>query len=546
MQTKNQTKSDSTAVPLDHDKQQQPEPPAETEPLLIEQKETEANVDNSNSYGDALNIITPPNTNPIQEAVEAVDVTLPSPSSANGKTTGCGGNCFKSGKKCKKRWINSSSSDKNTPQMSQVYCPTCDDYANETPACLNKMPDKKSKAKPKTILSVESELVVTKRGSLKFNERKTSNITNVTRSSSLNTADRKGKKPDVLVANKKDKPKTKEKEKEKDVAKERTKDKVSKTSSLLAKVSPKKLRANRSLTSSTMHEKTIKINTASNTTTSAHSKKKQSVTVNNGNNGETKSTSLSTDNSKKDSMTTTDSCQEYEIADDAISLNGGGDISQVSDSAGKMIILAETDSMITVRGKEELPVVEEPSPVSPAPQMLLGEIGETKHYKFEKCVRVPVTTDSHPLQSLTHTKDECTEAADTEVEINVIENLDNNSSNSSSTLHNEGPSKRPSSLNDCNGNLNSVSASASCSTSPLSPPMLTGANVVDVGQMSATLPRTKAAAMQAFYNRALTLVPKRRTPDGTQIYYWCDLSKKALQGEIGCYFFCIQKKILVN
>ncbi|XP_073846382.1 uncharacterized protein isoform X2 [Musca autumnalis] len=499
----------------------------ETEPLL----KTKATIDGTKDGGEtmALSIISPPNNDPIQDAVEAVDVTLPSPTSNNGKTTGCGGNCFKSGKKCKKRWGNS---DKNTPQMSQVYCPTCDD-ANETPACLNKMPDKKFKAKPKTILSVESELVVTKRGSLKFTERKPT-VSNVTRSSSLTAADRKIKKPEITTNNKKDKTKTKEKEKEKEsTPKERTKEKVSKTSSLLSKVSPKKLRANRSSTSS---------NTSANDKTknssppSTQSKKKQ-TSISNGNKGETSKPS----DTKTD---VTDSCQEYEIADDAISLNGG-DISQVSDGGGgKIIILTETDSLITVRGKEELPVVEEPSPLSssPKPTNLTGESesGEVKPYKFEKCVRVPVTADSHPLQTTNddsaddNDKQAAVAAAEEqkqeEINVNIIDttSLDNNSSNSSSTLHNESPSKRPSSLNDCNGNLNS--ASASCNTSPLSPPMLNSANIVDMGQMSATLPRTKrTAAMQAFYNRALTLVPKRRTPDGTNIYYWCDLSKKALQ-----------------
>ncbi|XP_011291818.1 PHD finger protein rhinoceros isoform X1 [Musca domestica] len=500
--------------------------PNESEPLLKSKVSSEGPEDNvgGGSGVMALSIISPPNNDPIQDAVEAVDITLPSPGSNNGKTTGCGGNCFKSGKKCKKRWGNS---DKNTPQMSQVYCPTCDD-ANETPACLNKMPDKKFKAKPKTILSVESELVVTKRGSLKFTERKPT-VTNVTRSSSLSAADRKIKKPEITTSNKKDKNKSKdkEKEKEKESPKERNKEKVSKTSSLLSKVSPKKLRANRSSTSSSTslssNDKT-KIPTPSSQT-----KKKEPVS--NGNKGEpNKPSDLKTD-------AATDSCQEYEIADDAISLNGG-DISQISDGGGKIIILTETDSLITVRGKEELPVVEEPSPLSNSPQPIntATDSGDAKPYKFEKCVRVPVTTDSHPLQA-TQQVDEsdsqqslaADEQKDQEINVNIIDqSLDNNSSNSSSTLHNDSPSKRPSSLNDCNGNLNS--ASASCNTSPLSPPMLNSANIVDMGQMSATLPRTKrTAAMQAFYNRALTLVPKRRTPDGTNIYYWCDLSKKALQ-----------------
>ncbi|XP_013112735.2 uncharacterized protein LOC106090921 isoform X2 [Stomoxys calcitrans] len=488
-------------------------------------KETTTNVVDNNGPLDIIPsaqqiVVSPPNTNPIQDAVEAVDVTSPSP---NGKTTGCGGNCFKSGKKCKKRWI-SGGSDKNTPQMSQVYCPSCDDYANETPACLNKMPDKKSKLKPKTILSVESELVVTKRGSLKFTDRKTP-ISNIARCSSLTTADRKGKRPEFGSSSKKEKPKAKEKDKDKEKENQKEKDtpkdrsKISKTSSLLAKVSPKKLRANRSSSSS--------LASTNDKSKTSNSQQKKKECVDNGNSGEVPAAN----DMKPDEVI--DACQEYEIADDAISLNGG-DISHVSDGGSKMIILTETDSMITVRGKEELPVVEEPAtPLSPSSQLIIGDNGDSKTgqaYKFEKCVRVPVTTDSHPLQTTNNTETVVLQqTAPLAEKEEPGDTLDNNSSNSSSTLHNESPSKRPSSLNDCNGNLNS--ASASCNTSPLlSPPMLTSANVVDMGNMSATLPRTKrTAAMQAFYNRALTMVPKRRTPDGTNIYYWCDLSKKALQ-----------------
>lgn len=469
---------------------------------------------------------------PVQDAIEAVDVTTPT--SLNGKTTGCGGNCFKAGKKCKKRWINNS--DKNTPQMSEVYCPTCDDFANETPACLNKMPDKKSKIKPKTILSVESELVIGKRGSLKFTDRKP--ISNISRSSSLTTADRKIKKPEIVNVKQKDKAKTKDKEKEKDKDKDlnRVKEKSSRTS-LLAKVSPKKLRAQRSsLPSST----TISATTGATNGKSKSLIPKKKENINN--NGETKVKTTLTQESK---TTDTDSCQEYEIADDAISLNGG-DISQVSDNGGKMLILTETDSMITVRGKEELPVVEEPSPLSPvSPSHALNEDAkfEVKSptqsmYQFEKCVRVPVTADSHPLQPTNNTTEDVMNPHETTTEINVnvaIDAFDNNSSNSSTTItHNESPSKRPSTLNDCNGNLNS----ASCSASPTSPPVLLGVgNAGDgVTNMASTLPRTKRlAAMQAFYSKAMHLVPKRRTPDGTNIYYWCDLPKKALQGEaIGC------------
>ncbi|KAI8120539.1 hypothetical protein CVS40_8220 [Lucilia cuprina] len=467
----------------------------------------------------------------IQDAIEATNeaVIVTSPSSVNGKTTGCGGNCFKTGKKCKKRWI-STNSDKNTPQMSEIYCPTCEDFANETPACLNKMPDKKSKLKPKTILSVESELVVTKRGSLKFTDKKPN--TTIGRSSSLTTADRRLKKPEIIL-NKKDKTKAKDKEEKtkesnKEI-KEKVKERTAKTS-LLAKVSPKKLRNQKALNNSN--------NTIEKKETAAKTKKE---TINN--NPETKiaKPNKKTEEPRKNSN---DSCQEYEIADDAISLNGGGDITQVSEGIAKMVILTETDSMITVRGKEELPVVEQtpnsvqssPIPLSPSSNSNNSEVIKpqtTTMYQFEKCVRVPVTADSHPLQPINN--------IDSETE---TYNNDNNSSLHSPNL-NAGQSAttttdeltrsslhcRPASLNDCNGNCNNNSAS--CSTSPLSPPSAEAEDLQQSANFASTLPRTKrTAAMQAFYNRAINLVPKRRTPDGTTIYYWCDLPKKSLKGDV--------------
>ncbi|XP_065367973.1 uncharacterized protein LOC135960584 isoform X1 [Calliphora vicina] len=459
----------------------------------------------------------------VQDGIEATNeaVIVTSPSSVNGKTTGCGGNCFKTGKKCKKRWI-TTNSDKNTPQMSEIYCPTCDDFANETPACLNKMPDKKSKLKPKTILSVESELVVTKRGSLKFTDKKPN--TTIGRSSSLTTADRRLKKPEIIL-NRKDKTKAKEKEdKTKEPNKEgkdKIKERTAKTS-LLAKVSPKKLRAQRALSNNSTTEKNK----------TALKNKKENIN----NNPETK-TIKPTKKLEETRKEPTDSCQEYEIADDAISLNGGGDITQVSESVAKMVILTETDSMITVRGKEELPVVEQtpntaqssPIPLSPSSNSNSNESEakpQTTMYQFEKCVRVPVTADSHPLQPIN---------TDSETETETCKN-DNNSSlhslhlNPGQTTTDElrsSPHCRPASLNDCNGNCNN---SASCSTSPMSPPSAEAEDLQQSANFAATLPRTKrTAAIQAFYNRAINLVPKRRTPDGTTIYYWCDLPKKSIK-----------------
>ncbi|KAH8375332.1 uncharacterized protein LOC110179169 isoform X1 [Drosophila serrata] len=386
----------------------------------------------------AVPAVTPP---PLSAAVE---VTVSGEKSSNGTgqsstTTGC--NCF-GGKKCKKRWP----ADKNTdtPEMSEIYCPSCEDPSNESPACLAKMPDKRpTRLKPKpSILSVESEvLVVGKRNSFRLPseaKRKQQASGSITRSASLSAADRRTSLP---VATKKIIPprlrmaKAKDQEKDKDKNKENDKkssnQKVNGTAgNFLSKMSPKRLRGAKDKDKDKDKDK--------------ESDKDKSKSVN----AVTKNKGANNNNPKAESSKS----EEYEIADDATSLNGD------SDGAGamaKMAILSESDSklMISVRGREELPVVESP---------------KTPTNRFEKCVRVPVEAESHPLQP--------------------------NENN-----ENEDEDKVISPTDVANGNQEASSA---------------------------TLPRT---AKQAHVSKMLHLVPKRRTPDGTNIYYWCDVPKKALK-----------------
>jgi len=135
-----------------------------------------------------------------------------------------------------------------------------------------------------------------------------------------------------------------------------------------------------------------------------------------------------------------------------------------------------------VRGREELPVVEQSS--SPSPP--------TVGQHFQKCLRVPVKSDSHPLQ------------------LDVTSPADN-------------------ATND--NNDDELELELGATGSEVSPLLNGEADVANGNQpaaSSATLPRT---AKQSYYNKVLHLVPKRRTPDGTNIYYWCDLPKKALKGQ---------------
>lgn len=358
-------------------------------------------------------------------------------------TTGCA-NCFGRGSPCK-RW-----SDTDSAQMSEIYCRACEDEAvtNSTPACLNNMPSKKSKPKHKTILSVESELVVASSSSS---------------SSSSSSDDNKSK-------SKKDNKKCSASPKKKDKS---------------GKKCAKECRAEKA--------------------------KSCDASLNGSNN-----------NLKPQ--------QEYEIADDATSLNG--DIgSETVASSGKIAILSETESklMISVRGKEELPV----------------EQAAPKSYSFKRCI--PGHSDSHPLQQQSNEDlDEVFTSSPPGTETNKVDDGDDvdgdNVTESTPMLNNN-------SHNDCNGNNEGIPPMNSTTTAKKAALPLEGGDELlekrgDADEKgggggggetkTSTLPRTGAASKkssvhQNFYNKALRMVPKRRTPDGTDIYYWCDLPKKALK-----------------
>ncbi|ALC40524.1 CG9646 [Drosophila busckii] len=420
---------------------------------------TTATVAESNETETAITAVTPP---PLSVAVE---VTVANDGASAAGSTGC--NCF-GGKKCKKRWSSSNAGNADTPEMSEVYCPSCEDAANETPACLAKMPDKRQtrlKPKPPSILCVESELVVSKsRGSLRLSDNKRKS--NIARSASLSATDRRTSVPmptpvkkctpaRVRLSKPKELDKSKDKDKEND--KKSTNQKGNSASNLLAKMSPKRLR------NAKASDKEKNKDKGKGTTKS----KAQSASNNNTINAKATTT--------KD---VTKSHEEYELADDATSLNGDAVDLAESASAAKMAILSESDSklMISVRGREELPVVE-------------LDHESTTPTNFEKCIRVPVKSESHPLQLAEPTALAANATNDNNVEEKQQPQLEQQQSDEATNAG---------SADAANGNE----------------------------QQSATLPRT---VKQSYYNKVLHLVPKRRTPDGTNIYYWCDLPKKALK-----------------
>ncbi|KAL7736746.1 hypothetical protein ACLKA6_015599 [Drosophila palustris] len=456
----------------------------------------------ANETASAAPAVTPP---PLSVAVE---VTVPGGNSS----TGC--NCFGGGgKKCKKRWTASTTGSVDTPEMSEVYCPSCEDAANETPACLSKMPDKRQtrlKPKPPSILCVESELVVSsKRGSLRLGDNKrTPRANNITRSVSLSAADRRTSVPIPVSIKKaaplrvrfvktkevdKSKTPTREKDKDKENDKKSSNQKANGASNLLARMSPKRLRNAKASEKDKEKEKDKDKDKIKDKTKAIVKGKRENGNINNNNGKATTTTATATTTTTATTSATatvavaaTSKAEEYEIADDATSLNGesAAETTEITGPA-KMAILSESDSklMISVRGREELPVVEQSASPSSPPTVV-------QH--FQKCLRVPAKSESHPLQ------------------LDVTSPADDYATNDNNYD------------DDDQEQLGAMASEVS--------PLLNGeADVANGNQpaaSSATLPRT---AKQSYYNKVLHLVPKRRTPDGTNIYYWCDLPKKALK-----------------
>lgn len=160
------------------------------------------------------------------------------------------------------------------------------------------------------------------------------------------------------------------------------------------------------------------------------------------------------DNKSKNGTNNNKNYEEYELADDATSLNG----ETMTDDATKIGLIKDFDSklMIRVQGKEELPVVEQ--------------------------------------------------------NLNVDNKTSRNNKNPSNNF-----TLRPKLVkNDLNGNLGG-----------------NGVSGMRHSRSYSTLPKRKRPTNHhsMWYNRPhLLQVPSRMTPDGTQIYYWCNLSKKTLKG----------------
>lgn len=171
----------------------------------------------------------------------------------------------------------------------------------------------------------------------------------------------------------------------------------------------------------------------------------------------------------------------------------------------------DMNQMIRVRGKEELPASStETDNAEFVVDDILDEsdadnVEDNVNEAFGKSLkRIPFKTncdDDHPL-------------AITQIDYSdePINEVGTNTTNNSNALN----------ANDSNGTLSNAPAKASV--------------FERMHRMCGTLP--KPQKMVASLNRVGHSIPTRTTPDGTTIYYFCNLSKRALKGAHCVFLFC--------
>ncbi|GAB0088160.1 uncharacterized protein DMENIID0001_025440 [Sergentomyia squamirostris] len=175
-----------------------------------------------------------------------------------------------------------------------------------------------------------------------------------------------------------------------------------------------------------------------------------------------------------------DEMEEYELADDVVSLNG-----DLKDDIVKIGVLSDLDPRMIVRvhGKEELPVVDEKQTRAQSQKLLKQSIDPNK--------------DPHPLKVEFEYHGNETKKKIENVSTKSYKKPDSNTNSSSFEA-----------AGDNNGNE----------------------NYVQPKRFYSTFPKRKRSTIHhsMWYNRPISLkkVPQRTTPDGTNIFYWCDLPKK--------------------
>lgn len=241
--------------------------------------------------------------------------------------------------------------------------------------------------------------------------------------------------------------------------------------------------------------------------------------------------------------------EEYELANDATN----GDL---SDDVVRINVMNEADEkrMVRVHGREELPAEQQTSPESPS-------MRSPKYKYFDK---------THLMNEIACIKEEtkCMDNESAEQQQQIIfhpsnrnpirpsetnsneQAIDLTSTEDSDELANKIALDKNGCLNEIRNNKSNyvnctddhpLMAAKDHSTDDVHPSKTDDADIVNGNAVPAlkrhlkryaTLPRIKKTTIQQMVcmNNAMKQVPTRITPDGTTIYYWCDLSKDALKG----------------
>lgn len=256
--------------------------------------------------------------------------------------------------------------------------------------------------------------------------------------------------------------------------------------------------------------------------------------------------------------------EEYELADDATGFDG-----ELSDDhVARINVLNEADEkrLIRVHGKEELPAEQQTSPDSPSLRSpkyryfdkndLLNEIAHLKEESIlidniDKQPNIP--SNSNPGQSVDVSNDDDPAAASLHtIRDNTPATKETKSVNSTSRSKNSIGLEKSTSAS----NIKAKASYVNCTNDhPLMDDTKCEDNQIDdvnvdylngnatdsvtkqpllkrLNRLYSTLPRVKKTVLQHMMGggRPMKKVPTRITPDGTTIYYWCDLSKQAVKG----------------
>ncbi|XP_058457554.1 uncharacterized protein LOC131434637 isoform X1 [Malaya genurostris] len=240
---------------------------------------------------------------------------------------------------------------------------------------------------------------------------------------------------------------------------------------------------------------------------------------------------------------------EFEIADDAVSLNG-----DLSDDIVKFGVMNEFNAqqMIRVNGREEFPAKEtigtkhkaiSQKKVTDKNGTISKECIAEQHDKTPNATTIGKSNNSTSRFSFIYRKKSSLK--------NVFPTVDSTENANTKTVENSPKNIHSFCKEDVNGNTGNKSDLGRSGVQESSPEQdrQDSANIIAAlrelraKKACSTLPKVKKLSYNSFYlrpqhfsDRTTEQVPKRRTPDGTDIYYWCDYHpKKGKELDDGAY-----------